>query len=89
MKTIKIYEVGDEITFTEFAFNNVHGGTGLSNWDHDEKFSGVAGGTILKAWEDYECGWRFWVKPGSPDLIRYVKKHSKKQIVYVSEFDII
>lgn len=89
MKIIKRYEVGDEITFTEFAYNNVQGGTGLSDWSYGEKFIGVAKGIVIKCWEDDETGWNSHVRPTSPDLIEYLKRNSKIQVCYVSEFKII
>jgi hypothetical protein len=84
-----LYEVGDTISFSEFAFENKAGGTGMSNWNWNEKFSGVASGLVTVAWDDDETGWRFHCEPKSQDLIAYLKRNSKKMIVYVSEFDII
>jgi hypothetical protein len=85
----KVYEVGDKILFSEFAFRNKSGGTGVSNWNWDEKFEGIAYGLITVAWEDDECGWRFHCVPLSQDLIAYVSRNSHDMIVFVSEFDII
>ena len=85
----KIYEVGDTISFSEFAFDNKSGGTGMSHWEYDEKFNGIAFGIVTRAWDDYETGRRFWVKPLSKNLIDYIKRNASKEIVYVSEFDTI
>lgn len=83
-----IYEVGDTVSFTCFAFENKAGGTGMSNWLYDEIFRGHATGLITRAWEDYETGWRFWCKPTSKDLVDYVNRNSNRMVVFVSGFDI-
>ena len=85
----KLYGVGDNILFSEFAFENKSGGIGMSNWEYDEKFPIVGSGIITKAWFDYECGWRFHCEPTSKSLIEYIKRNSHRMIVFVSEFDII
>ncbi len=45
--------------FLSFAFTNPHGGTGVSDGDHDPRFTGVAKLRIVKAWNDEETGLRF------------------------------
>jgi len=87
----KIAEVGDTIVLKEFAFYNKGGGTGLSNWDHDERFVGEATAIITKEWEDYECGQRGWAiaHPSDKNLADYLKRNAGKKIIYWSEFDII
>jgi hypothetical protein len=86
----KVAEVGDTIVLKSFCFSNIGGGTGLSNWDHDERFVGKATAIVTKEWEDYECGQRGWAKPDPSDkkLIEYLKRNAGKQILYWSEFDI-
>jgi len=88
-KMKKIYEVGDTVSFSEFAFENKAGGTGMSNWTWNEKFAGVARGLVTVAWDDDETGWRFHCVPVSKDLIEYIKRNSKNMLVFVSEFDIV
>jgi hypothetical protein len=85
----RIYEVGDTISFSEFAFTNKSGGTGLSNWNWNEKFTGDASGIVTKAWDDDETGWRYHCIPTSSDLVAYLKRNASARVVYVSEFDVI
>lgn len=46
-------------TISNFAFNTQQGGTGLSNWDHNERFDSTASARVIKGWYDYETGFRF------------------------------
>ena len=87
----KVAEVGDLIVLKEFAFSGPRGGTGMSNWDHDERFVGNAHAVVTKEWEDYECGQRGWATPHPSDknLIEYLNRNAGKQVIYWSEFDII
>jgi hypothetical protein len=89
MKIKKIYKVGDTLLFSKFAFDNIGGGTGLSDDCYCEKFTGLASGIIMKMFDDYETGIHLHCKPTSRELIDYMKRNSKKQLVYVSEFEII
>lgn len=87
---INIPEVGDVVNVKSFGFTNKQGGTGLSDWQHDERFVEVARVEITKAWHDYECGWRYWAKPLSPELIEYMKRNSSTpDKLYVSQFDVV
>lgn len=57
-------QIGNIATSTKFAFINKHGGTGLSDWEHDEKYSGPdVRFAITKIWYDYECGIRMHGQP--------------------------
>jgi hypothetical protein len=88
----KIYEVNDGIRFSEFAFTNKAGGTGLSNWEFNEKFEGIGEGIVVKAWHDYECGWRYHCIPFSEKLCQYMERNADpngEMLVYVSEFDTV
>jgi hypothetical protein len=84
-----LYEVGDVIYFKEFAFRNKGGGTGLSNWEYNEKFITPGNGIITEAWCDDECGWRFHCRAISDSLKSYLERNAEDDIVFVSEFDII
>jgi hypothetical protein len=87
----QIPEVGDVITLKAFAFSGKEGGTGLSNWDHDEQFIKPAKVLVTKEWQDEECGQRGWATPleSENDLIEYLDRNANKRIVYWSEFDIL
>jgi hypothetical protein len=84
-------EVGDVITLKAFAFSNKGGGTGLSNWEHDERFAKPAKVLVTKEWQDEECGQRGWAIPIDDDkeLNDYLNRNAGKKVVYWSEFDII
>ena len=73
-------KVGSKISVTEFAFTNIHGGTGMSNWGHDEKFEGIANLIVTKVWDDYETGIKGWgeVNPKEKKLIEYLKRNCKQ-----------
>jgi len=88
MKTIP--EVGDIITLKEFSFNNKAGGTGMSNWKYNEKYTKPVRVKVTKEWEDYECGQRGWGVPeNDKGLSAYLEKNALAKIIYWSEFDII
>lgn len=84
----KLYEVGDIVSFSSFAFENKAGGSGVSDWEWDERFSGIASGIVTKAWDDDETGWIFHCIPTSEDLVAYIKRNSNRMVAFVSEFDI-
>ena len=92
----KVPEVGDTITLKKFAFDNKGGGTGMSDWSHDEKYSDVVQAKVTKEWNDYECGQRGWAIPDPKDkkLMEYLARNSKPDAkgyfrIYWSEFDIL
>lgn len=70
----KTAQTGDKVAIEKFAFQNEYGGTELSNWEHCEKYQGLAIVEITKAWDDCECGWRYHGKPLNPTLIAYLTK---------------
>ena len=74
-----------------FSFVNKAGGTGMSNWDFDPKFSGEALVKITKSWSDYECGQRFHGEAISPDLIQYLAENANAddRRVFFSEFEAV
>lgn len=86
----QIPEVGDQVALKKFAFTNKAGGTGMSDWKFDEKFTGPAVVVVTKAWHDYETGWRYHGKPvDSSALLReYLKRNARNGSVYFSEFDL-
>ena len=82
--------LGDTIKFTEFAFTNPSGGTGMSNWSWDEKFTGIAEAKVIKLWCDYETGWNFICEAVSQNLKEYIERNASilDHHVFVSEFDL-
>lgn len=72
MKTGKVY------TFNSFAFTNKFGGTGLSNWKHDEIYEKPTKFFIMKSWDDYETGIRAWGTPVDDDteILEYLKRNA-------------
>jgi hypothetical protein len=90
------FNKGSIVTVAAFAFDNKEGGTGMSNWQFDPKFRGVAKVLIAKEWSDYECGQRGIGTPIPRDkkLIKYLSENAslngaKNYNVYVSEFDVV
>ena len=91
--------VGDKITFKSFAYTGKEGGTGLSDYsflESEPTFTEIASGTIIKAWNDYETGERYWVVPDEKNVtllefLNNVAKKNKKNgyILYVGEFDLV
>lgn len=74
-------QIGAIATCTKFAFINKYGGTGLSDWSHDEKYIGPAVTfEITKIWYDYECGIRMHGKPlgGQKELEAYLDRMAFK-----------
>lgn len=86
-----ILPVGKIVKVSRFAFTNKSGGTGMSNWDYDEKFVGEAEVEITKSWQDYETGERAWSRPITPALVEYMKRNAKPddQRVFVGQFDLV
>src|ERR1044072_5020964 len=94
MKVQIIPEVGDKYQLKTdkrngFSFSNKGGGTGMSNWDFDPKYTGSTPVVkVKKVWYDDECGYRTICEPINDDLIAYLKKNASKMEVYASEFDL-
>jgi hypothetical protein len=84
-----IPDVGERCKLASFAFNNKGGGTGLSDWLHDERFAGVAEVKCTKKWYDYETGWRYHGQPVSPDLLDYLGRNSAKDVVYFGLHEVL
>lgn len=80
-------EVGDVIVLKEFSFNNKAGGTGLSNWEHNEKFNGTSTVRVIEEWNDYECGQRgkAFADPKDKNLIAYLKRNAKSGYYDIDE----
>jgi hypothetical protein len=86
---IQELNVGEVITVKSFAFTNKNGGTGLSDWSHNERFSGTATVRIVKRWDDEETGERAISTAVSDDLEKYLDRNAgADRRVFVSEFDI-
>jgi hypothetical protein len=86
---IQELNVGEVITVKSFAFTNKNGGTGLSDWSHNERFSGTATVRIVKRWDDEETGERAISTAVSDDLNKYLDRNAgSDRRVFVSEFDI-
>jgi hypothetical protein len=74
-----------------FAFMNKHGGTDMSNWEHNVKYTGKeAIVKITKVWYDYEVGYRCWAEAVNQELKDYLNDnaHPKDKRVFVSEHEI-
>jgi hypothetical protein len=73
-----------------FGFINTAGGTGLSDWAHNPRFSGTAQVAITRVWEDYETGLRFAGKSVDKSLDVYLNENAKPddRRVFFSEFDL-
>jgi hypothetical protein len=85
-----IPEIDDTVSLKEFSFTNKHGGTGMSDSEWNEKFTGVASVRVIHAFYDYECGWRFWGTAVSDDLIQYMDRNTgKDKRVLFDEFEVI
>ena len=72
-----IYEVGDYVLVNGFTYTNMTGGTEVVMCDTECR--------ITKAWEDYECGWRYHAIPIDN---RTLDGLSKENLVYISNSDI-
>lgn len=95
MRTQIIPEVGDRFRIVDklygFAFKNPSGGTGMSNWEHDEKYVGADPIVeVTKVWYDYEVGYRCIGKAINEELIKYLDKVAdpKDKRVFFSEHEI-
>lgn len=66
-----IPEVGDTVTVKGYCYTNEQGGTSIAEEKTQCK--------ITKAWDDYECGWRYWATP----------LNGKHKVIYVGQFDIV
>lgn len=92
MKTRIIPEVGDFFEVTGyFCFHNKSGGTGISDSDFNEKYTGPTPIVqITKVWYDEECGYRCHAHPVNKELMEYLQivADPNRQVVFVSEFDL-
>ena len=79
-----IPEVDDIVIVNGYCYNNRSGGTEIAENEKVEC-------KIIKAWHDYECGWRYWATPIDPYLLSRKDAHisGKEDIIYVSQFDIV
>ena len=73
---IQELNVGETVKVKSFAFINKAGGTGLS----EDGFTAIFKVTIIKRWDDYECGERGWAVPISKDLRDYLKENAMNGI---------
>lgn len=83
--------VNKRVRLKEFSFINKHGGTSLSNWEHNEKFSGDALVMITERWEDYETGYRFIGESIDAELDLYLGRNAdpNDKRIFFSEFDVV
>jgi hypothetical protein len=74
------FPIGTKIVLKEFCFLGINGGTGMSNWQYDEKYEKPANFVVTKVWDDYECGVRGWCEPEETDadLIAYLERNAFK-----------
>lgn len=86
--------LGRVIKVKKFSYTNKYGGTGLSNWtskipgiQEDELFTRPIKVTIVKMWNDYECGIRMWAMPDNSDkeLIEFLERNAKKGTPIISD----
>lgn len=73
-------QIGQIYTFKSFSYQNEFGGTGMSNWDFDEKYEKPAQFQIVKVWTDWETGERAWGIPVEDEVKEYLSRVSKKGI---------
>jgi hypothetical protein len=87
---IQELNVGETVAVKEFAFMNKAGGTGMSNWEFDPKFSGKALVRIVRRWDDYETGERAVGEAVSEDLTKYLEENASPtdKRVFIGEFDL-
>src|ERR1035437_2528389 len=73
-----------------FAFTNTAGGTGLSDWQYNERYSGQPTVTAVKGWHDYETGYRFIGESDDPALNTYLDRVAKAsdRRVFFGESDV-
>lgn len=85
------FKVDDIVEVKRFSFYNKAGGTGLSDWQYDIKYTGKeAKVKITKVWWDYECGYRAWAEAISEELKEYMElvANDKDKRIFVGEFDV-
>ena len=89
-----IPEVGDKFFIKEgegFAFMNKSGGTGLSDWDFNEKYTGPKPHIeIVHVFYDDEVGYRTWAKAINQELIDYMDRVAppNDKRIFVSQWDL-
>jgi len=80
---IQILEVGDIVKVKEFSYINKSGGSGKSSglYDIKKKYKfPLAKVKIVKAWHDYETGWRFWaISANDKALDEYLAKEATRK----------
>lgn len=91
---VKELAVGQTVGVKRFAFVNPQGGTGLSDWQFNERFSGKeAVCKITKLRHDEETGINMWAEAVAEDtsISSYMKKNAKTddQRMFISEFDVL
>lgn len=69
-------KVGDTIEVKAFCFTCPQGGTGLSNWEYNERFIGKAIIKITKVWYDYETGNNGWGEAVNDELKEYIERNA-------------
>lgn len=78
------------VSVKSLSFTNVHGGTGRSDWDHDQRLVGPINVRVVKAWEDYEIGYRFIGQSCDPRLDEYLDRVAPKdnRNVFFGQFEL-
>lgn len=77
------------VNVDSFSFVNPQGGTGLSDWSHNERFPGqTALVEVVRGSEDYETGYRFTGFACESVLAGYLQKTAKGRQVFFSEHSI-
>ena len=77
-------------TLKMFAFMNRSGGTGMSNWQFNERLEENVKVMVTKGWHDYETGYRFVAESADPVLTEYLSRlgHETDKRVFFSQFDL-
>lgn len=81
-----------KVKFKKFCFSNKEGGTVMAGPNEKSEFglhnNLVLEGFVIKILDDYEIGRTFHVRLDE-EFKKIIKHKSKKDVVYVSEFDVI
>jgi len=92
---------GEVVEFVEFSYKKKNGGTAIAKQIIDIpsvdmnivgiRLDGIVRGTVIKRWDDDECGERAWVQlnTGHKNYLRQDGNSIHLDIVYIGEFDLV
>lgn len=73
--TVKKVTTNLTVGIRSFGFVNPSGGTGMSNWDHNELFPDASALVqVVEGWDDYEIGFRMIGVSADPKLTAYLER---------------